>query len=367
MKILWLTWKDSRHPLAGGAEVVHDELATRLAKDGHEVVFIVPRFPGSLTEETWNGYRIIRVGNSATVYWEAYKLYKKQFKGWADVVIDSYFVVPFFAKFYVKEKTFLFVHNLCRQIWFYQMFFPASLAGYILEPIYLQLIRGMSVIAVSESTKKDLVRHGFKSKNIQIVSEGIEIAPIEDLTLVQKFPKPTLLSLGSLRPMKRTDQIVKAFEIAKETNPDLELVVAGKSDGKYGEKVLNLMKSSRYADSIRYLGPISKDKKIDVMQKSHLIAVASIKEGWGLIVTEANSQGTPAVVYDVDGLRDSVQNEKTGIVSKAIPQDLAMKIGQILRNPEDYSKFQKNGWEWSKDLNFDSSYINFITVLKNLI
>jgi glycosyltransferase involved in cell wall biosynthesis len=367
MKILWLTWKDSRHPLAGGAEVVHDELAARLAKDGHEVVFIVPRFPGSHAEEIRNGYRIIRVGNSVTVYWEAYKLYKKQFQGWADVVIDSYFVVPFFAKFYVKEKTYLFVHNLCRQIWFYQMFFPASLVGYILEPIYLQLIKGMNGITISESTKKDLVRYGFKSKNIQIIGQGIEITPVENLSLVEKFPKPTLLSLGSIRPMKRTDQIVKAFEIAKETNPELELVVAGKSDGKYGEKVLNMIKNSRYANSIHYLGSISKEKKTEVMQKSHLIAVTSVKEGWGLIVTEANSQGTPAVVYDVDGLRDSVQNEKTGIVSKAIPQDLALKIGQILRNSEDYSKFQKNAWEWSKDLNFDSSYINFITVLKNLI
>ena len=39
MKILWLTWKDRKNPLAGGAEVVNEELAKRLVKDGHEVIF----------------------------------------------------------------------------------------------------------------------------------------------------------------------------------------------------------------------------------------------------------------------------------------------------------------------------------------
>ena len=39
MKILWLTWKDKKNPLAGGAEVVNEELAKRLIADGNEVIF----------------------------------------------------------------------------------------------------------------------------------------------------------------------------------------------------------------------------------------------------------------------------------------------------------------------------------------
>ena len=50
------------------------------------------------------------------------------------------------------------------------------------------------------------------------------------------------------------------------------------------------------------------------MRQASVILVTSVKEGWGLVVTEANSQCTPAIVYDVDGLRDSVQNGKTGVV-----------------------------------------------------
>ena len=46
MNILWLTWKDRKHPLAGGAEVVNEELAKHLARDGHEVKFIVAGLRG---------------------------------------------------------------------------------------------------------------------------------------------------------------------------------------------------------------------------------------------------------------------------------------------------------------------------------
>ncbi len=55
MKILWLTWKDIKHPLAGGAEVVNEELAKRLAKDGHEVLFLVGGFEGG---EGGSGYKL---------------------------------------------------------------------------------------------------------------------------------------------------------------------------------------------------------------------------------------------------------------------------------------------------------------------
>jgi glycosyltransferase involved in cell wall biosynthesis len=237
MKILWLSWKDRKNSLAGGAEVVNEELAKRLVKDGHEVIFLVGGFKDALREEIVSGCKIIRLGGRFSVYWHVFKYYKKNLIGWADLVIDEINTIPFFAKFYVKEKNILFFHQLCRQIWFYEMFFPLNLIGYILEPIYLWLLSDRQVITVSESTKKDLMRFGFKEKNITIISEGIEITPVEDLAKIEKFDQPTILSLGTIRSMKRTDHIVKAFEIVKEKLPNLQLVIAGEMEGRYGERV----------------------------------------------------------------------------------------------------------------------------------
>ena len=59
MKILWLTWKDKDNPLAGGAEAVNEELAKRLVKGGHEVLFLVGGYKGGSSEERRFGFKII--------------------------------------------------------------------------------------------------------------------------------------------------------------------------------------------------------------------------------------------------------------------------------------------------------------------
>lgn len=361
MKILWMTWKDLRHPLAGGAESINEQIATRLAQDGHEVILLVASFPSGAAEEEINGYKVIRGGNRFTVYWHAYRYYKNNLVGWADLVIDEMNTIPFFCKFYVKERNVLLAYQLCREIWFYQMVFPLSLIGFILEPLYLRLLNDRFVITESESAKKDLTRFGFNPENISVFPIGITIKPVKDLAEIKKFARPTLLSLGALRPMKRTLDQIKAFEIARNRMPNLQLRIAGSAGTGYGKKILDYIAASEYAQDIEYLGAVDEQTKTELMQQSHLIMVTSVKEGWGLIVTEANSQGTPAVVYDVDGLRDSVRLGDTGwITTSNAPKELADKIVECWHNQEQYEKKRKEAWLWSQQLTIENCYQQFL-------
>jgi glycosyltransferase involved in cell wall biosynthesis len=366
MKLLWFTWKDLSHPQAGGAERVNEEIAKRLASDGHEVIVLVSGFLGAGKEETRSGYKIVRLGNRFTVYWNAYRYYKKYLKGWADLVIDEMNTIPFFCKYYVTERNILFVHQLCREIWFYQMTYPVNIAGYILEPLYLRLLSDRDVITVSESTRRDLARYGFNASNTQIISEGITLNPIKNIDHLSKFSSPTLLSFGAIRPMKRTVDQIKAFEIAKRKIPDLKLIIAGAAFGRYGQKVLGLIRSSPNAKDIQYVGAVSEDEKAILMAKSHLLLVTSIKEGWGLVVTEANSQGTLAIVYDVDGLRDSVRDKQTGYVTqKNTPNLLADAVLLSYSNPQAYEILCRQAHSWSHKINFNQCYSDFLMAIKS--
>jgi glycosyltransferase involved in cell wall biosynthesis len=164
--------------------------------------------------------------------------------------------------------------------------------------------------------------------------------------------------------MKRTDHILKAFEIAKQSLPDLKLVVAGKAEGRYGKRVVEAIARSPYAADISYLGPVSPEHKIALMRKAHVLCVTSVKEGWGLVVTEANSQGTPAVVYDVDGLRDSVKDGVTGIVCGTnTPKEMGESLVKLLSQQEKYQNFRRQAWKWSKDVHFDYAYTDFASCL----
>lgn len=361
MKILWLTWKDRRHPQAGGAETVNEELAKRLARDGHEVLFVVGGFPGGVNEEHRDGFKIIRLGGRYSVYWKAYRYYKKNLQGWADVVIEEVNTMPFFTRLYAREKRIYLFYQLCREVWFYQMSFPLNILGYVAEPLYLKVLssdrRSRLILTESQSAKKDLMRYGFDEKKITVFPIATHIPPVDSLDSIEKYSKPTLLSLGAIREMKRTIHQVRAFEIAKQSIPDLQMKIAGDASSVYGKRVLEMIAASPFEDDIEYLGKVSSEQKIELMRKSHIISVTSVKEGWGLIVTEANSQGTPAVVYDIDGLRDSVRSGETGIIVAAnTPKSLAEGIICLLSDSEKYANIRRNAWQWSQEFDFEKSY-----------
>jgi glycosyltransferase involved in cell wall biosynthesis len=367
-KILFLNWKDEWSPDAGGAEVVHTQIIDRLVADGHAVTLLTQHYAGSLASEARNGYDIIRVGTNRYAHTLLASIYYfKNLRNKYDIVVSCNNTAPYFVGLLKgREKHFSLYHQLARQVWWHETRFPLNYIGYyILEPIatWLQSMTNPKAITISESTKVDLMRFGFKSDNINMISEGIDISPIDSLDVVKKYEKPTILSFGAMRSMKRTLDIVMAYEIAKDSMSDLRLAVAGSTKGIYAQMVLDYISQSRYKADIDVLGRVSIEDKITLMQKSHLIAVTSVKEGWGLIVTEAASQGTPACVYDVDGLRDSVRHGETGLVCSQSPRLLALNVLKCIQDKNIYNKLQINAWEWSKEINFNKTYEQFKQII----
>jgi glycosyltransferase involved in cell wall biosynthesis len=351
--------------------VLLHELSKRLVADGHEVTILTARYPGSKKYDTIDGARIVRIGsNPYNQSFLALMYYLRHYRNKFDVVIDVVNTAPHFASLFGgSAKQVLIYYQLAKEVWFHETKQPLSWFGYhVLEPVstfMLSHFGAKCILTISESSKRDLISHGFKPNRISIMSVGIQIKPVKNLASIVKYSQPTLLSLGSIRPMKVTADQIKAFELAKHSIKNLQLKIAGSAGSAYGQKVLAMIANSPYAKDIEYLGKVSQAKKIQLMQKSHLILVTSIKEGWGLIVTEANSQGTPAIVYDVDGLRDSVRNNKTGLICKTnTPKTLADNITKVLKNKKLYAKLCKAGWEWSQEITFDQNYQDFMVYLE---
>lgn len=366
MNIVWLAWKDRGHPTAGGAEVVAHELMSRLVAAGHTVTLITSGYSHPVTGQPAvahdtdpAGYHIIRTGNRLSTYLMAARYFRKHRQQLApDLVIDECNTLAYFARFYTGVRTIQLFHQLARQIWFYELPLPISLIGYVVEPLYLRLLsRSPEVITISESTRLDLIRYGYRPSAIKLISEGIQIKPVDRLDAHNKYDHPTILSHGAVRNMKRTLHQLQAFELAKRRLPDLRLIISGDYSGSYGRRLQSAVAASPYRQHIQLLGRTSQQRKIELMQRCHLIAVTSVKEGWGLIVSEAGSQGTPAVVYDVDGLRDAVDRGRAGYLTTANnPTALADVIIDVLSNPTDYTTMQEAAWEFASQLTFDRAY-----------
>ena len=365
MTVLWLAWKDPGHPEAGGAELVARELCRRLVREGHQVTLLTCGYNGAKQAETQDGIRIVRIGKTRHLHpVQALLYYLRHFRGRYDVLIEEVNGgAPYFSVLFERRaRKFMLYHQLARINWLYEMKPPFSYLGYhVLVPAATKLVSlaRAPVITVSESTRQVLAGHGFRHQPIYIISEGLAIEPVRDLKRIQKFARPTLLSLGAMRAMKRTLDHIAAFEIAKQKVSDLQLKIAGRASGAYGKKVLERIASSCFAGDIEYLGTVSRDEKITLMQRAHLILQTAVEEGWGLTITEAASQGTPAVVYDVSGLRDSVKHGRTGIVTREDPSLLGEGVVSLLGDPEYYEHLRRAAWQWSKRITFDQGYKDF--------
>lgn len=365
MRILWLTWKDMKHPLAGGAELVNEELGKKLVADGHHVVYLVSGWKGCDPVEERDGFTVIRLGNRYTVYWKVYRYYKKYLKGKFDLVIDECNTIPFFAKFYVKERTVFFIQQLAREVWFYQIFFPLNLIGYLLEPLYIRLFNSERTFTFAASTKEDLIKYGFDPDEITLLTETYTIQPCESIEAIKKCEKPSILFFSALRRMKRPHHVILAFEIAKKKISELRLEVVGGGSGPYARRVTSLIEKSRFRNDITYHGAVwDETKKIELMQRNHFICCTSVREGWGIIVSEAGSQGTPAITYNIHGLRDAVDHGRAGIVcNKNTPYGLAMKICEAFSDMERYPRLQEAAHRFACGININTSYRSFIKKL----
>ncbi len=364
MRILFLNWRDIKNPQAGGAEVVTHELAKALAERGDRVDFFAASFPGAPGHEKIDGIDIYRGGSRYTVPGHAYRFYKnnKPF----DLVIDQCNTNQFFTFFYVpKKQRLFFIHQLTRQIWFYQLAFPLNLIGYLFEPIFIFLHRKSLTITVSRSTKQGLIDMGLNPKNVFIIPEGLDSQPLNDLPpLSDKNPNLSLIYVGRLVRYKRVHEAIKVMALLKSRYPKIHLDIVGNGEKKYLAELKKLVSNLGLQENIKFLGRVSREQRNGLMARAWFILVTSVLEGWGLIVTEANAFGTPAGVYNVGGLRDSVIKDQTGlIVENKRPDLLAEAIWSTWQSHEKYSRLRQAGWEWSRTLTFENMRQAFLKII----
>ncbi|MBI4313785.1 MAG: glycosyltransferase family 4 protein, partial [Candidatus Omnitrophica bacterium] len=331
MKILFLNWRDKKNPIAGGAEVLTHEVARRWAAQGHEVTLLTSRFPGSAGRETVDGVSIIRVGNPWTVYWHAYQTYRREFRGQCDVVIDEVNTVPFFTPWYVQEPVLMHFNQLAREVWLYECPWPVSWIGLLLEPLWLRIYRRSQAVAISRSSRHDLLKLGFDQHRVAVIP--MPTHPDPSGSTAPREENPTLLFVGRLKRSKRVDHAIEALSILRKRWPAMKLWIVGSGDAAYKNQLERQVRHLDLTGRVHFYGQVSEEKKQQLMQSAHVILVPSVREGWGLIVSEAYSKRTPAVVYPVAGLVDSAEHRMTGLVARrATPHAMAQEVVELLEN-----------------------------------
>lgn len=361
MNIVFFNFRDCKHPAAGGAEVMTEEIAARLVEYGHTVSWFCASFPGAQSEETVRGINIIRQGNAVSVYYWAYRHYLRRWKGRCDVIIDQIHGVPFFTPLYAQEKVIAFIHEVARQIWLEMFAFPLGRIGYTIEPLFFKLYKHIPFITVSKSTKQDLEHIGIRETNIHVVPQGLSC--VANTTLPTKNAEPTIIFMGRMCSMKRMMDVIQAAAIIQRDIPNIQLWLAGSGDKQYIAQAKQLIAHFRLESCVTWYGYVTEQHKKELLQRAWLIVGTSIKEGWGLVISEAAACGTPAVAYNVGGYQDSIIDDKTGILCDSTPPALACAVVQLLNDKKKYVVLQKQALEKSKQMNWDVTARAFEKIL----
>ena len=354
MRLAILNWRDQAHPRAGGAEVFVHEVARRWVAGGHAVTQYASRVHGLDQESEADGVRIVRVGRlrdgSHHILAPSHTRSDNP-----DVILESVNTIPY--ELPLRSKRFppflTLVHQMAVDVWDAHLPSPAARMARRIEPLLFRPYRNAHVAAVSESTAQDLRRAGIRSPSV--IPQG----GIGRRSPRPKEKTPTLIFVGRLAANKRPDYAIEAFRLIRQSVPEARIWIVG--EGPMQDRL-----AARLPEGAEILGRLPRDALLDRMSRAHLLVATSVREGWGLVVTEANSLGTPAVGCDVPGLRDSIKHESTGLLTQANPRALADACLGLLRAPQRYASMVKAASTWGADHTWDSTSLALLEALSRI-
>lgn len=222
--------------------------------------------------------------------------------------------------------------------------------------------RKQKVVTVSNSSKEEILK---LSKNlfseIEIVNPGIHA---NNFLSLKKTKNPSFLYLGRLQPYKNIEVAVKAFAKVVEKFSRATLTIAG-----YGESQVSLKKlvqELKIEKSVIFTGRVTDEEKYKLLAESWVMVQPSMIEGWGITVIEANASGTPVIASDVNGLRDSVVNGKTGLLVK--PKDVgqfAKAMIDLIENKKLRTLLSQEAVKWSQGFSWENSAGRFLAIIQD--
>jgi len=311
-RIHMIAWRDLDDPEAGGSEVHAAHIAAAWAAAGLDVTMRTSSAPGQPRLGTRDGYRTVRKSGRYRVFPRTAASGILGRTGSGDAMVEIWNGMPFFSPLWSRCPSIVLLHHVHAEMW-RMVLKPAALArvGELIEfrvapPVY----RRSRILTLSESSKAEIVELlGMHPENVDVVPPGISPRFHPGGT---RSPHPLVISVGRLVPVKRFPLLVGALVALRARHPTLEAVIAGEG---YERAALEAQIRAGGATSWLHLpGRVDDDDLLDLYQRAWVLSSTSLREGWGMTITEAGACGTPSVVTDIAGHHDAVSAGRSGLL-----------------------------------------------------
>jgi len=225
-----------------------------------------------------------------------------------DVLHSPDFIPPF----YRNCRSVITVHDLAFLL--YPHFLTRESARYYGQ-IDQAVRRTDHIIAVSESTKRDLIRLlGVPEDKISVIYEAAHplYRPLNDPEGAREvrgrygIEGDFILFVSTIEPRKNLPTLLRAFRLLLDHyKPRVKLVVAG-SKGWLFDEVFSLTEELQLLEHVLFLGPVPAHDLLFLYNEARLLAHPAFYEGFGLPLLEAMACGTPVVASNVASIPEVV-------------------------------------------------------------
>ncbi len=314
-RISMLSWRDTRNPEGGGAERYLEQMAGGLVARGCEVTVFCAAHAGAPPEETRDGVRYVRRGTKLSVYLHGMRLLaagRLGRLGRSDVVVDVQNGLPFFSRLVTRKPVIVLVHHVHREQW--PVVYPGltgRVGWWIEHRLAPRLYRHSQYVAVSQATRSELAELGVDPERVAVVHNGTDLRVDVDAT---KTLAPSICVVGRLVPHKQVEHAIDATLELRREFPDLTLTVVG--SGWWEGELKEYAEARGAAGCVEFAGHVDELRKQEIYERSWVMALPSLKEGWGLVVGEAAMHGTPTVAdRAAGGTRESIAHGVSGLLA----------------------------------------------------
>jgi glycosyltransferase involved in cell wall biosynthesis len=306
-----VAWRDFDDPEAGGSELHAHRILAIWAAAGLNINMTTSTVEGSQPFVSREGYLVTRRVGRYSIFPRTMISGVLGHLGKKDGLVEIWNGMPFLSPLWARCPKMVWLHHVHAEMW--KMVLPKGLAevGYAFENSVAPLAyRRSRIVTLSASSKAEIVgRLGMPESNVTVVPPGVEphFSPGSSRSEV-----PLVVAVGRLVPVKRFELMIESLVRLKPRHPELRAVIAG--EGYERPMLEDLVRKHGAEDWIELPGHIDQAELIDLYRRAWVVASTSLREGWGMTVTEAGASGTPAVVSRISGHQDAVVDGESGIL-----------------------------------------------------
>ena len=269
-----------------------------------------------------------------------------------------------------RGKTVVTIHDLIHLLDPARSFSPAARACARFL-IYSALCKAEKVIAVSKSTREDLLRmfgprfsdkieviyEAADGSFTRVVDPGVLKALKEKYSLGEDF----ILYVGNVKPHKNVETLFRVYERLRRWGGRHQLVIVGRWDRR-----LDRLREYLGSPGIKYLGEVDPQDLVSLYSMAGVLLHLSFYEGFGLTILEAMRCGCPVVTTAVSSLPE-VAGKASFYVSPLDVGQIADTVYNVLSQPEYRKEMTKSGLERAGSFSWERTAGSTLELYRSVI